>query len=214
MLNLPQTTEFNKRIPKQKFYENMSVTPALKRVFVEQIKSVKWANKIAVTTTNLSEGEFVNEIEVFHIVVNQKSLDENVFKQIDKAIPYHILYVLEYNNEYQLWIAYKVLTESGKGLKTVKYYHTEWLLEEQLSLKIEGFSLDAVYESFVRQVAGDKLEKSEDSLEMDILKSEQRAKLQKEIARLEKQARAEKQPKKKFELVQHLNKLKQEINTK
>ena len=211
MKGLPVSTEFNKRIPKQKFYENMSVTLALKRVFVEQIKSVKWANKIAVTTTNLSEGEFVNEIEVFHIVVNQKSLDENVFKQIDKAIPYHILYVLEYNNEYQLWIAYKVLTESGKGLKTVKYYHTEWLLEEQLSLKIEGFSLDAVYENFVRQVAGDKLEKSEDSLEMDILKSEQQAKLQKEIARLEKQARAEKQPKKIFELVQQLQKLKKEV---
>lgn len=207
MLSLPQTTEFNKRIPKQKFYENMSVTPALKRVFVEQIKSVKWANKIATTTANLSEGEFVTEIEVFHIVVNQKSLDENVLKQMDRAIPYHIIYVLEYNNTYQVWIAYKVPTESGKSLKTIKYYHTEWLLEEQLPLKIEGFSLDVVYENFVRQVAGEKLEKSEGSLKSDISKSEQHAKLQKEIARLEKQARAEKQPKKKFELVQEINSL-------
>lgn len=207
MIGLPVSTEFNKRIPKQKFYENMSVTPALKRVFVEQIKSVKWTNKIAVTTTNISEGEFVTEIEVFHIVVNQKSLDENILKQMDRAIPYHIVYVLEYNNTYQVWIAYKVPTESGKSLKTIKYYHTKWLIEEQLPLKMEGFSLDVIYENFVRQVAGDKLEKSEGSLESDILKSEQQAKLQKEIARLEKQARAEKQPKKKFELVQMIKKL-------
>ena len=38
---------------------------------------------------------------------------------------------------------------------------------------------------------------------------EQRVKLEKEIARVEKLARAEKQPKKKFELVQQIHKLKE-----
>ncbi|MGN0654052.1 MAG: hypothetical protein ACI4KD_03955 [Oscillospiraceae bacterium] len=37
-------------------------------------------------------------------------------------------------------------------------------------------------------------------------------KLEKEIARPEKQARTEKQPKKKFELVQKLNEIKKEIS--
>ena len=32
MLGLPKTTEFNKRIPKQKFYENLEISPALKKV--------------------------------------------------------------------------------------------------------------------------------------------------------------------------------------
>lgn len=45
MLGLPSATEYNKRIPKQKFYEKLSVTPALKRIFVEQIQSVIWANR-------------------------------------------------------------------------------------------------------------------------------------------------------------------------
>ena len=40
MLGLPKTTEFNKRIPKQKFYENMDISPALKKVFVEQVKII------------------------------------------------------------------------------------------------------------------------------------------------------------------------------
>ena len=44
MLNLPAATEFNRRIPKQKFYENLPVTPAIKRVFVEQIRTVWWRN--------------------------------------------------------------------------------------------------------------------------------------------------------------------------
>ena len=65
MLGLPKSTEFNKRIPKQKFYENIAVTPAMKKAFVEQIKIIYWRNKIATTTLNLAAGEQVTEIEVF-----------------------------------------------------------------------------------------------------------------------------------------------------
>lgn len=46
------------------------------------------------------------------------------------------------------------------------------------------------------------------TLDDQIAIDDKKAKLEKEIARLEKQARNEKQPKKKFELVQKINKLK------
>lgn len=71
MLGLPQSTEFNKRIPKQKFYENLTVSPAIKKAFAEQIKIIYWRNKIATTTVNLSAGEQVTEIEVFEIRLNE-----------------------------------------------------------------------------------------------------------------------------------------------
>ena len=64
MLGLPKSTEFNKRIPKQKFYENIAVTPAMKKAFVEQIRIIYWRNKIAATTLNLAAGEQVTEIMV------------------------------------------------------------------------------------------------------------------------------------------------------
>ena len=60
MLGLPKTTEFNKRIPKQKFYENITVTAAMRRTFVEQIKTIYWRNKIAPATTNLAPGKIVS----------------------------------------------------------------------------------------------------------------------------------------------------------
>ena len=59
MLGLPVSTEFNKRIPKQKFYENIAVTPAMKRAFVEQIRFSSWRNMIATTSRNLAAGEQV-----------------------------------------------------------------------------------------------------------------------------------------------------------
>ena len=40
MLFIPTSTEINTRIPKQKFYENLSVKPAVKRFFVGQIKAI------------------------------------------------------------------------------------------------------------------------------------------------------------------------------
>ena len=57
MLGLPKSTEFNRRIPKQKFYENLIISPTLKRVFIEQIRVIWWRNKIAPSTTNLAAGE-------------------------------------------------------------------------------------------------------------------------------------------------------------
>lgn len=54
MLGLPKSAEFNKRIPKQKFYDNLTVSPALKRSFVDQIRIIYWANKIAPSTVNLA----------------------------------------------------------------------------------------------------------------------------------------------------------------
>ena len=86
MLGLPKSTEFNKRIPKQKFYDNISVTPALKRIFIDQIRVIYWRNKIAATTMNLSEGKDVIELEVFEMRLNGQELDESVLKQIDREI--------------------------------------------------------------------------------------------------------------------------------
>ncbi len=72
MIGLPKTTEFNKRIPKQKFYENMDITPVLKKVFVEQVKTIYWKNKIAASTVNIAAGTEVTELEVFEIRLNEK----------------------------------------------------------------------------------------------------------------------------------------------
>lgn len=214
MLDLPATTEFNRRIPKQKFYENLTVSPALKRVFVEQIKLIYWRNKLAPTTLNISAGEQVTELEVFEIQLKEPTLDETVLRQIDREIPYHILFVLTCDSKAQAWIGYKQAAASGaNAFKVDTYYHTDWMPESELSLRLDGLTTDAVYESFVRQIAGDKLgavdtaEDLKDSVGQDL----QRQKLEKDIARLEKLARAEKQPKKRFELYQRLQKKREEM---
>ncbi|MBR4656649.1 MAG: DUF4391 domain-containing protein [Oscillospiraceae bacterium] len=203
MPGFPQTTELNRRIPKQKFYENLSLTPQVKRGFVEGIKLIYWRNKLAEDTVHIPKGEQVTEIEVFEIRLSGPTLDEAVLRQIDKEIPYHILFLLTFEGKVQAWIGYKEASFGVNSFKVNRYYHTDWMQEDELPLHLEGLSLDAVYENLVRQIAGDALEQTTSgSLAADIEHQQRREKLQKEIARLEKLAWAEKQPKRKFELAQ------------
>ena len=216
MLGLPMNTEFNKRIPKQKFYENIAVTPAMKKAFVEQIKIIYWRNKIAPTTVNLATSDSVTEIEVFEIQLNTPELDESILRQIDREIPYHILFLLEYSGQYRAVIGYKEASTSGKtAFKVDRYYSTDWMDEDSLPVHLDGLSVDTVYENFVRQIAGDVLlEENGTTLKESIEQQKQREQLEKQIAVLEAKIRKEKQPRKKFEMVQKLNGMKGEQERK
>ena len=215
MLGLPVSTEFNKRIPKQKFYENIAVTPAMKKAFVEQIKIIYWRNKIATTTLNLAAGEQVTEIEVFEVRLSAPELDESILRQIDREISYHILFLLEYEGKYQAVIGYKEAAAGKTAFKVDRYYSTDWLDEDDLPVHLEGLTLDAVYENFVRQIAGDVLlEENGTTLKESIEQQKQREQLEKQIAVLEAKIRKEKQPRKKFEMVQKLNGMKGEQERK
>lgn len=216
MIGLPKTTEFNKRIPKQKFYENMDISPALKKVFVEQVKIIYWRNKIATSTTNLADGSDVKELEVFEVRLNSPVLDEGLLRQIDRDIPYYILFLLEYQGKYQAWIGYKEAAASGnKAFKVNGYYHTEWLTEDELPLKLEGLSVDAVYENFMRQIAGDKLkaEAAGETLKESVARDEQKQALQKQIDTLKTKIRKEKQLNKQIQMNNELKKLKKELDS-
>lgn len=212
MIGLPQNTEFNRRIPKQKFYENLSVSSALKRVFVEQIKMIWWRNKIAATTVNLAVGENVTEIEVFEVCLSVPQIDEAVLRQIDKEVPYHILFLLEYGGKYQAWIAYKEVIDSKiNAFKVGSYYHTDWMVESDLPLKLDGLSTDQVYENFVRQIAGETLHGTGETLKESVEQDAHKKELQKQIAALQVKVYREKQFNKQVQLNVELKELKRKL---
>lgn len=212
MLGLPKSTEVNRRIPKQKFYENLTISPTLKRVFVEKIKVIWWRNKIAAATTNLAAGETVTELEVFEVCLSAPHLDEAVLRQIDKEIPYHILFLLEHEGRYQAWTAYKEAAASGiNAFKVGTYYHTDWLEESALPLKLDGLNVEQVYENFVRQIAGEALSGTSETLKESVERDERRKELQKQIAVLEVKVWRERQLNKQVLLNAELKRLKKEL---
>ena len=213
-IELPKSTEFNKKIPKQKFYENLEISPALKKIFIEQVDKIIWSNKIASSTTNLAGGDLVKEIEVFEVFLKSPNLDNELLRHIDRAVPYHIVFILEYQGRYKACISYKEAAISGnRAFKVNSYYYTDWLDKQDLSLKLEGLNLDAAYENFVRQIAGETLQKiaSDESLKDSVARSEQKELLQKQILALESKIRKEKQLNKQIQINNELKKLKRDL---
>lgn len=211
MLGLPKTTEFNKRIPKQKFYEKLTLNSAMKRCFVDQIRVIYWTNKIAPTTVNLAAGKKVTEIEVFLVRLNEENLDENVLRQIDRAIPYHILFVMEHDGKYKAVIGYKeAACNSMTPFKVDQYYQTSWMLESELPLRLNGLSMDSVYENFVRQVAGNELQKVDphESLNESVERCERRERIEEKISKLKAKIHKEKQLNRQMEMNSELKRLK------
>ena len=107
-----------------------------------------------------------------------------------------------------------LVLECGGEAKLATYHtklmQTEWKRKEDLSIDLKGLNLDAVWENIIVQIGGITVAQG-NTLDEQIAADEQRMKIQKEIDRLTKQAKNEKQPKKKFELAQQINKLKQEL---
>ena len=87
-------------------------------------------------------------------------------------------------------------------------YHTkliqsDWQKTADCTVTLRSLDLSAVWQCVVTQVDEIHVEGG-NTLEQQIAVDEQRAKVQKEVARLEKLARKKMQPKKKFELAQEL----------
>ena len=211
----PKSTEFNKRIPKTKFYEHIELGRKIKDSFVQDIDSIIWANKIAPSTVNIAAGEKVTEIQVFRIVLKHSEFNTNVLRIIDEQIPYHILFIICADNKEQAWIGYKEQSGSeSRAFKVDSYYHTAWQKPEELKLAIEGLNMDAVYESFVKQISASTapIQWDDDlSAKENTAKIEERKKLQKQIEKLERQLKKETQPRKKFELYNKLKELKKSV---
>ena len=199
MLGLPRSTEVNRRVAKEKLYQNAALVPRTREMIKDQIDSVFWRNKLADSTMAISAGETVAEIQIFEIQLRQRELDKRVLPAIAKAIPYKILFILVFGDEAQLWI-------EAAGM----FYNTDWQPLGGFALKFEGLNLDAVYENLVRQISGGRLG-TEGDIEEAVDRDKQRQRLEHDIAALEKKLLREKQFNKQVELNGELKRLRAEL---
>ena len=199
MLGLPRSTQVNRRVAKEKLYQNAALTPQTREMIKDQVESVFWRNKLADSTMAISTGETVKEIQIFEIQLRQRELDKRVLPAIAKAIPYKILFILVFGDEAQAWIE-----ASGT------FYNTDWQPLDGFTLKFDGLNLDAVYENLARQISGGRLGTDGD-IEEAVERDKKRQKLERDITALEKKVLREKQFNKQVELNGELKRLRKEL---
>jgi hypothetical protein len=210
MLNFPKSTVFNKRIPKQKFYEKLSVSSHLEQQFVKEIDSIYWKNKLSPETLNTSVGAHVTEIEIFELTLKEQNISKTIIETIDREIPYHLVFVLRFMDLAQIWISYKENSKNREDkFKVDSYYRTDWVKYEDLSLEIEGLDLDKMYENFMLQVSNGKLRLENGSdIKEAVSKAKEQEKLEVYIKNLEIKIKNEKQFNRQIKLMSELRKAK------
>jgi len=216
MLNFPKTTEFNKRIPKQKFYNKLKVSSTLEQQFVKEIETIYWKNKLSADTLNVSAGNAVKEIEIIEINLRQQNISKNIIEIIDREIPYHIVFVLKYKGLAQIYISFKEDSKNRENkFKVNSYFKTEWLNYEGLSLEIIGLTLDKIYENFIIQVAGDRLQvENGKDIKEAVLKTKEKELLESLTISLENKIKNEKQYNFQVKLAGELRKVKKQLRSK
>ena len=162
--------------------------------FQNNVERLILANILRQETTNISKGKNVQEIDVFEFLLKEKQVSNNLIKEIDVAIPKYILFVFKCNNAIQLAISYKEPSINDNKYKVIKTYKTEWQKEENITLEITGLDLDAVYNSFITQIANGQVETDETTdIKSAVEKSINVEKLQKKIETLKSKIRKEPQ---------------------
>lgn len=197
MLGLPKTTEMSKQLPKKAIYAKFQMNTSAKEKIDADISRITIVNEITPNKVNIPAGDKVKSFFVLLVTLKRKAFEEKTIATLSKLIPQNILFVLECGNESKLAIYHSKLMQ------------TEWKPTIEQKIELKGLNLDTVWENIVIAVGGIDIEQGK-TLDEQIIIDEKRQKLEKEIAKLEKQARAEKQPKKKFELVQRIRGLRNE----
>ena len=198
MLGLPKATELSKQLPKNAIYAKFQMNTAERAKIDADISRITIVNEVSPAKINIAEGEQVKSFFVLLVALKRKDFEDKTIITISKLIPQNMLLILECGSEAKL------------ATYHTKLMQTDWKRKENLSIELKGLNMDTVWENIIVQISGITIEQG-NTLDEQIAVDEQRMKIQKEIDRLTKLAKNEKQPKKKFELVQKIRMLQSQL---
>ena len=204
----PARTLVDKLIPKSKFYSEGGANTRVERLFIEQIESIYWANKLSSATMNIESQEDLREVQIFSVTARVERLDVEIFRYIDKLIPSPIIFEVYFQDKVKVIAAYKRLNQADNSKVVIgDYFQTEWLPIERQDLPL-FLRLSELYEFLISQLLPNKTNAS--SLADKMRLNQEIAQLETRIKQLEQQLKREKQFNRKAELNINLLKLRDE----
>jgi hypothetical protein len=191
MIEFPAATAVHRRLPKEAFYKHLPLTKILKEKFVSDVDRIVVENSFTKENLNLASDAEIKEIMLLSISLKNQELDGKVIEAIARQNPHKLVFLLSFEDQQQLAVYHN------------KLYRTLWMDHDEIALKLQGYSLDEIWDSFIEQIALYK-ERAEQTYDLSI---EDRLAIQDQILKLETQINKtenamwkEQQPKKKFEL--------------
>lgn len=193
MLNLPKSTEVNLPLYKKDILQNFEGTQKQKDAFNNSIQSLRIVNELSSRSLPIEKSKDINGIFIIEVILKNPDIKEEIINLIFKIIPQHIILILHYEDSLRLAIHHKntFITEPKQN---------------DINLKIEGLSIDEVWQHLVETIGNFKVEDGSSLDEKIVLDSKVQAIL-KEIDRLETKQRNTRTPRMKYELHQQIQAL-------
>ena len=191
MIEFPAATAVHRRLPKEAFYKHLPLTKILKEKFVSDVDRIVVENSFTKENLNLASDAEIKEIMLLSISLKNQEFDGKVIEAIARQNPHKLVFLLSFEDQQQLAVYHN------------KLYRTLWMDHDEIALKLQGYSLDEIWDFFIEQIALYE-ERAEETADLSI---EDRLEIQDQILKFEKQIDKtknamwkEQQPKKKFEL--------------
>lgn len=191
MIEFPAATAVHRRLPKEAFYKHLPLTKILKEKFVSDVDRIVVENSFTKENLNLASDAEIKEIMLLSISLKNQEFDGKVIEAIARQNPHKLVFLLSFEDQQQLAVYHN------------KLYRTLWMDHDAITLKLQGYSLDEIWDSFIEQIAlyEERAEETADlSIEDRLAIQDQILKLEKQIGKTENAMWKEQQPKKKFEL--------------
>lgn len=206
--NLPKRSIVNRVVPKNAFdsYTNTKE----KKLFTDVIEKIHWTNKLSADTINLPNHE-IQEIQVFEIILRKKEKIEPLLNIINKSIPYHIVFILVFEEYRMISVSEKHPHPVNEDNAVIDWtFDSNWIIDSKFNYTLNlKESIDSVFSDICMQVSGNR--DKELSLSQLIEKEQKIKRLQTEIAKLESAIKKSKQFNEKVELNMKLQDLNQRL---
>ena len=202
MIDLPEATRVNRRLPKEAFYKKLALNTAMKDKFVSDVEKIVVENSLTKENLNLSEDSEIKEILLLTVTLKKQAIDNRILEVIARQNPHKLVFLAIYEDLRQL------------ALYSGKLYKTKWMRENELELSANGFNLEQIWDNLIEQIALSE-ERAESIADLSVndrlTLQEKIIKLEKKLAKLEVETLREQQPRRKFDKFTELQKCKKEL---
>lgn len=190
MIDLPEATHIHQRLPKEAFYQHLSLTKALKNRFITDVDKIYVEWSLTKENLHLEQDAAVKEILILRLELKKPELSEKMLETIARQNPHKLVFLLCFAQQCRLAIFCR------------KLYQSDWRPVEQTNLRAQGFSVEEIWDNLIAQIALPVETSGADgrSIEERLERQDTIQKLQKQIARTEAAVWKETQPKKRFAL--------------
>ncbi|MDO4443206.1 MAG: DUF4391 domain-containing protein [Slackia sp.] len=181
MFGLPSTVAVHQPLPKQAFYQRLSLSSAVKDEFVHSIESLCVVGAIKKATCGIPAAEGIDEVSVLRVDLKTGEIPHSALDAIVAAVPRKLLMACCHEGRARLAVVRGDLRVSER-----------WIAEEELHIELKGASLVEVWDGLCAQVLFD--DANVEDVDARMAKEKKIVELEAEVAKLERRYAKEVQP--------------------